>query len=88
MADIQFIASANVPGRYLSRIVIAENAGTPALAKVLLKDGSTSGNLLEPITLAASGSVDITFTPPMYFPSGIIAVQVSTGTVRGNLTYQ
>jgi len=87
MADVSFTGSVNVNGKYVSSYSIAENAGTPAAARVLLKDASTSGTLMADIRLAASDSKTFVYSPPLYFPSGVIAIQVSSGTARGDITY-
>lgn len=87
MPDLAFTGSTSVNGRYVAAYSIAENAGTPALAKVLLRDGSSSGTILAAISLAASTSAAFAYPTPLYFPSGVIFVQVSTGTARGDITY-
>lgn len=71
--------------RYLQQIHLAENAGTPAAAKVFLKNGSSGGTLFNDIRLAASESKSTVFDPPLYFPLGLY-VEVAVGTVRGSVT--
>lgn len=87
MADLSFTGSTSVNGRYVSAWSVAENAGTPALAKVLLRDASSSGTIIAVISIAASESKALSYPQPLYFPSGVIFVQVSTGTARGDVTY-
>lgn len=69
----------------LRRIDVAENAGSPAIAKVLLRDVDQNGAILCHINIAASESKHITFDPPLRFPSGLY-VHVSSGTIRGSVT--
>lgn len=69
--------------RYLRSIDVAENAGTPGLAKVLVRDGN-AGNLVLPISIAASDSKHLRFNPPLFFPNGVY-VDVGLGTVRGTI---
>lgn len=71
--------------RYLEAFNFTENAGSPAEARVLLRDGSSGGTILRDIRIPASGSTSITFDKPLYFPSGLY-VHVSAGTVRGGVT--
>jgi hypothetical protein len=71
--------------RYLNSFSFTENAGTPAAARVQLKNGSTSGDLLVDVQLAASGTTQRDFPKPLYFPLGVY-VQVSAGTVRGSVS--
>lgn len=68
--------------RYLRRIVVRESAGTPALFKLLLKDGGTGGTLILAVEGAASGMVDLKFDPPLKFASGLY-VGTSAGTWDG-----
>jgi hypothetical protein len=61
----------------------AENAGTPAAARVLLRDGSASGAILADIRLAASGfDVQSALDVRIQGASGLY-VEVNAGTVRG-----
>jgi len=68
----------------LHSLLLTENAGTPAVARVQFKDNDGNGALWADIRLAASETRHITFDPPMSFPSGLY-VQVSAGTVRGTI---
>lgn len=58
-----------------------ENAGTPAAARVLLREGS-GGTIVADIRLAASESVGETYPEPLELMSGCY-VEVSSGSVRG-----
>lgn len=71
--------------RTVRRIDVAENAGTPAAARVQLKDTDANGTLLCDIRIAASDSRHIDFATPLRFPNGLY-IQVSAGTVRGSVT--
>lgn len=62
----------------------AENAGTPAAARVLLRNGSSSGDVVVDVRLAASESKHVSYAAPVFFPAGLY-VQVSVGTVRGSV---
>ena len=70
--------------RYLHSFSFAENAGTPAAARVQLRDGSSGGTVVLDIHLSASESKTVSLNKPIYFPLGIY-VLVSTGTVRGSI---
>lgn len=67
------------------RIDLAENAGTPADARVLLKDTDSNGTLLADVRIKAGESRHLEFRPPLRFPNGVY-VQVTAGTVRGSVT--
>lgn len=69
--------------RYLRSVNVAENAATPAAAKVFLRDG-VAGNLVVDIRLAAGESKHLSFNPPLYFPLGV-QIDVGGGTVRGSI---
>lgn len=73
--------------RHLCRIDVTENAGSPAVARVLLRDVDQNGAIVGDVRIAASDSRHLTFDPPLPFPGGLY-VQVSTGTVRGSVTGQ
>lgn len=60
----------------------AENAGTPAEARVLLRDGSSTGTVVCDIRIAASDSKALSFDRPLHFPKGVY-VEIASGTVRG-----
>lgn len=64
----------------------AENAGTPAAARVLLRDGGATGSIVIDIRLAASESkhAGYSLVPGRVFPSGVY-VDVAAGTVRGSV---
>lgn len=62
----------------------AENAETPAVARVLLRDGGSSGTVLADLHLAASGSETVMF-PVAINVADTVYVEVATGTVRGAL---
>lgn len=71
--------------RMLHRLDVAENAGTSAAARVLLRDTDQNGPILADVRLIAAESRNIGFVPPLAFPNGLY-VQVSAGTVRGSIT--
>jgi hypothetical protein len=71
--------------RTLRRIDIAENAGTAAVARALLRDTDQNGSVLADIRIAAGDSRHIDFGQPIFFPGGLY-IQVSAGTVRGSVT--
>lgn len=77
-------ASAQTTVGTLSGWNFAENAGTPAAARVLLRDGSATGAILADIRLAASGSDTVAF-PTAINVANTVYVDVATGTVRGAL---
>lgn len=61
-----------------------ENAVTPAAARVLLRNGSATGDVIVPIRLAASDSKGGDYSNGLGFPLGVF-VEVVTGTVRGSV---
>jgi hypothetical protein len=71
-------------GRYLSSYALTENAGTPAAARVLLRNKDVNGDIVVDVRLAASETRHVALSRPVYFPDGIY-VHVSAGTVRGSL---
>lgn len=87
MQTVTVTGSANLQRQVknLHHLDLAENAGTPAAAKVLLRDTDQNGAILAQFNLAASGDVHRTWSPPLRFAGGLY-VQVSTGTVRGSAT--
>lgn len=71
----------------VSSVHIAENAGSPAAARVLLRNGGSGGTILCDIRVAASDSKHVTFPRPARFPSGLY-VEVNAGSVRGAVVPQ
>lgn len=71
--------------RTVHRIDVTENAGSPAVARVQLKDTDANGVLYCDIRIAAGDSKHIAFDPPLQFNNGLY-IQVSTGTVRGSVS--
>lgn len=64
----------------------AENAGTPAAARVLLRDGGAGGEIVADIRLAASQSVGEDYPHPLRCRSASgFYVEVNAGTVRGSV---
>ena len=62
----------------------AENAGSPAAARVLLRDGGAGGAIIGDIRLAASQSAGTEYTAPIRCTSTSgFYVEVNAGTVRG-----
>lgn len=71
--------------RYLRHISVADFTADPgAVSRVLVRNGSTSGDIVLDIRLAANDSKHISFPKPLFFPAGVY-VQVSVGTVRGSI---
>lgn len=67
----------------LRGVVVTEVAGTPALARINIRDGGVvGGTLLIPLMIAASGTARIDFADPLLV-NGQVYVQVQTGTVVG-----
>lgn len=64
---------------------IRENAGTPAAATVVIRDGDATGAILDVIELAGDGSAQA------FYPGGIrasgIYVDVVAGAVEGSVRY-
>lgn len=75
-------ASGSVSIKSLAGWQFTENAGTPAAARVLLRDGGASGAIIHDIRLAASESVGDSFNIPVLL-TGNLYVDVTSGTVRG-----
>jgi hypothetical protein len=61
---------------------VAENAGSPGPARVLLRNGGASGQIQVDIRLAASESKHVNYSRPALYPGGVY-VEVASGTVRG-----
>lgn len=62
---------------------VAENAGTPAAARVLFRDGNASGTIFLDVRLAAGESIgDLASGDGGVLVSGVY-VEVVSGTVRG-----
>jgi hypothetical protein len=82
----EIVASADLTTtvRYVRGVYLAENAGTPAEARVLLRDGSSSGMVLMDLRIPASTSKEVSVARPLYFPNGCY-VHVTAGTVRGGV---
>lgn len=79
------VAGANATRvRYVSSIEIAENAGTPAAARVQLREGGSGGAVKRDIRIKAEESKGEGFSPPLFFPEGVY-ILVSAGTVRGSI---
>lgn len=71
--------------RYLRGIYLAENAADPgAEARVLLRNGSSTAQVLMDIRIPAKGSKEINLPRALYFSAGCY-VHVTTGTVRGGI---
>lgn len=73
-------------GRKVLSWDFAENAGAPAAARVLLRDGGATGPIVIDIRLAASDSKHAGYsaTPGRVFTAGVY-VDVAAGTVRGSV---
>lgn len=72
-------------GRRVHAWNLAENAGSPAAARVLLRDGGASGAIVADIRLPASDSKHAAYgTRGLTFTAGVY-VEVATGTVRGSV---
>ena len=64
----------------------AENAGTPAAARVLLRDGGAGGAIIADIRLSASQSAGTEYTAPIRCTgTGGFYAEVNAGTVRGSV---
>ncbi|KQR97709.1 MAG: hypothetical protein J0I33_07845 [Microbacterium ginsengisoli] len=70
--------------RYISSYTFTENAGTPAAARVVIRDGSASGPVIIDEPIVAGGVAKGDLSKPVFCPSGVY-VQVTTGTVRGSI---
>lgn len=67
----------------------AENAGSPAAARVLLRDGGAAGTIIADIRLLASQSSGTEYTAPLRCLSALgFYVEVNAGTVRGSVYIQ
>lgn len=79
-------ADLTTKGRRLLSWHFAENAGSPAAARVLLRDAGLSGDVVVDIRLAASDSKGGSYAavPGFVFPNGVY-VEVASGTVRGSV---
>ena len=73
-------------GRKVLSWHFAEAAGTPAAARVLLRDGGSTGPIVVDIRLAASDSKAGAYSssPGFTFPGGVYC-EVALGTVRGSI---
>lgn len=64
----------------------AENAGTAAAARVLLRDGGSSGTIVLDIRLAGGQSAgDSWQSTPLLLVNSTLYVEVNAGTVRGSV---
>lgn len=63
---------------------ILENASTAVTTEILFRDGTSTGTLLWPVQLAASGSEGAMFTDPISVPSGVLHV-ATTGAITGTV---
>lgn len=69
----------------LRGVIVTENAGSPAAARINVRDGGVvGGNIILPIKLAASGTTIVDFEEGIAI-SGACYVEVATGTVVGTL---
>lgn len=66
-------------------LIVTEAAGSPAAARIDVRDGGVvGGNILLPVKLALSSTVMLNFNEPIAV-NGACYVQVTTGTVVGAL---
>lgn len=86
MAITAIAGSVDMTGvaRYLNAWHFAENAGSPAICRILIRDGGLSGTVMVDIRIAASESKSQSYAKPLFFPSGIY-IQQSAGTIRGGV---
>lgn len=70
--------------RYVRGIYLAENAATPADARVLLRNGNSGGAVLMDLRIPAGTSKEISLPSALYFSSGLY-VHVTAGAVRGGI---
>lgn len=69
----------------LRGLIVTEVAGSPALARINIRDGGVvGGSLLLPVMIAASGTARVDFADPLLV-NGQVYVQVQTGTVVGSV---
>lgn len=74
--------------RYVTAWSFAENAATPAAARVVLKDGGSGGPVIVDIALAASDSKSATYPKPLHFPNGLyvhLTSAAGTTAIRGSI---
>jgi hypothetical protein len=66
-------------------LAVEEDAGTPAVARFVLRDGTTtSGAIVLPVRLAASGSTYAWFNDGILFRNGLFLDMLS-GSINGAL---
>jgi hypothetical protein len=82
--DLTIAGTGTTRLRYVSSIELAENAGTPAAARVQLREGGSGGAVKRDIRLKAEESKGEGFSPPLFFPEGVY-ILASAGTVRGSI---
>jgi len=74
--------------RYLNSFTLADYAASATgVATVILRDGSSTGDVLDQINLPAGGHVQRNWTEPLHFPNGLYVHVTALGTginVRGS----
>ncbi len=84
MATNRYTAATNLTKvfRYIRSITVSETAGG-GVVRVQLRDGNDTTNdpVLVSVACASSAQASQSFTPPLFFPSGVrLEIPLATGT--------